>query len=57
MYGQRMSYNGGCSRVGEWYQSEERPLPIIPDTYELALVSSWGLRIQKKSNTKQSSNT
>jgi hypothetical protein len=47
-YGQRLTYNGGCIRNGEWYKSEEIPLPIIPDTYEFVKLSSWGTRIQKK---------
>jgi hypothetical protein len=52
-YGQRICYNGGCIREGEWYQSEEIPLPIIPDTYEFVTLLSWGTRIQKKTSWSQ----
>jgi hypothetical protein len=47
-YGRTVSYNGGCIRDGEWYQSEAIPLPSIPDSYEFVTLRSWGLRIQKK---------
>lgn len=49
-YGQRRRYNGGCIRGGEWYQSEEVPLPIIPDAYEFVQIEAWGLKIQKKNH-------
>ena len=49
-YGQRHRYNGGCICAGDWWEGEERPLPIIPDTYEFVLLSSWGTRIQRKAD-------
>lgn len=47
-YGETLRFNGGCVRDGEWYEGERKPLPIIPDTYEIVTLSSWGLRIQRK---------
>ena len=47
-YGKTIRFNGGCIREGEWYEGEYKPLPIIPDTYEIVPLSSWGLIISKK---------
>lgn len=47
-YGETIRFNGGCIRNGEWYEGEYKPLPIIPDTYEIVPLSSWGLIIRKK---------
>lgn len=41
-------YNGGCIRNEEWYQGENRPLPLVADGYEIIFVSTWGWRIVKK---------
>lgn len=47
-YGQTRTFNGGRVINGKWYQSERVPYPIIPDTYEIVHLSSWGDRIQLK---------
>ena len=47
-YGQTVRYNGGRVINGEWYQSECRPLPIIPASYEIVPLTSWGKVIRKK---------
>lgn len=49
-YGQTARWNGGTVIGNEWYQSEEVPLPIIPDSYEFVQLCSWGTRIQRKPN-------
>lgn len=46
-YGE-VRYNGGCEREGQWWQGENRPLPIIPDTYEIIHKPTWGYVIRKK---------
>ena len=47
--GLRHRYNGGCVRDGDWWEGEEAPLPIIHPDYEIVPLSSWGDRIQRKS--------
>lgn len=47
-YGQTIRYNGGTVIDGEWYEAVAMPLPLIPDTYEIVSLSSWGKRIQLK---------
>lgn len=47
-YGQTVRYNGGIVVDNDWYQSEHRPLPIIPDTYEFYVIPAWGKAIRKK---------
>ncbi len=41
-------YNGGCIRDGEWYQGENKPLPIIDPAYELVRRPTWGWQIVKR---------
>lgn len=41
-------YNGGCWRGGQWWPGEERPLPVIPATYEIVRVPTWGYRLRLK---------
>lgn len=50
-YGE-IRYNGGCSHDGKWYQGEFFPLPIIPDTYEIIVVRTWGWRLVRKAPAK-----
>lgn len=40
-------YNGGTVINGEWYEGTCKPFPIIPKTYKIVLVPSWGWRIVK----------
>ena len=47
-FGLVIHYNGGCIRDGEWWQGEERHLPIVPPEYEIVHVPTWGYRIVKK---------
>ena len=47
-YGQIRRYNGGCIREGEWYNGEEVPFPIIPDTFHFVQHCSWGTAIERK---------
>ena len=39
-------YNGGCIREGEWYNGEDRPLPIVAEGYEIVHVPTWGWQIR-----------
>ena len=41
-------YNGGCDRAGQWWQGENRPLPIIDPAYEFVNRPTWGWQIRKK---------
>jgi len=50
-YGQTQRYNGGKVIDGEWYEAESVPLPIIPDSYEIVSLVSWGRIIRKKQLT------
>lgn len=47
-YGDYVRWNGGITRDGKWYKAEYKPYPVIPDTYELYLLISWGKCIRKK---------
>jgi len=47
-YGQTIRYNGGTVIDGEWYEAVTRPLPAIPDSYEIVPLTSWGKVIRKK---------
>lgn len=40
-------YNGGCTRDGERYRGEDRPLPIVAAGYRIVRVPTWGYRIVK----------
>ena len=48
LLGRSQTFNGGIIINGEWYQSVEYPLPIIPDNFVIYCVSSWGYRIVGK---------
>lgn len=48
-YGDKVRYNGGCVRDGQWYEGEEVPLPKIPKTFRFRHITSWGTIIEKKS--------
>jgi len=41
-------YNGGCCHDDKWWQGEFRPFPVIPESYEIIHVTSWGWYIRKK---------
>jgi hypothetical protein len=47
-YGQTIRFNGGTVIKGEWYEAESVPLPIIPPTFEIVTLCSWGKIIRKK---------
>lgn len=41
-YSQTVRYNGGCLRDGEWYDGEHIPFPVIPPSYKIEHVPTWG---------------
>lgn len=47
-YGQTIRFNGGTVIDDEWYEAVCKPLPIIPDSYEIVNLPSWGTIIRKK---------
>jgi len=47
-YGQTVRFNGGRLIGDESYQSEHKPLPKIPNTYEFYKISTWGTYLRKK---------
>jgi len=40
-------YNGGCVHNNEWYNGENRPLPVIAKGFKIVVMPSWGWRIVK----------
>lgn len=47
-YGQTLRYNGGKVIQGEWYEAEHVPLPLIPKSFEIVSLRTWGKIIRKK---------
>lgn len=40
-------YNGGCVHGDEWYNGENRPLPVVAKGFKIVVVPTWGWRIVK----------
>lgn len=47
-YGSSTRFNGGTLINGKLYGTVTKPLPKIPESYEIVNVSSWGYQIRKK---------
>lgn len=46
-------YNGGCNRVGSWWEGEIRDLPEVADGFTLVHIISWGWRIVRVRSTSE----
>lgn len=46
-YGE-IRYNGGTIKENEWWQGENRPLPIVHPDFKLTYRPTWGWQIVKK---------